>query len=240
MRNLPEKLIRMIYPARCPVCDRPVQPFTASVCSRCADIPRETGENVCMKCGKGMGDPAKEYCADCRRTVHRFHRGAAVFTYRSIQAGIYRFKYSGRREYADYFGDRMAEMICRKFDPSEIDLLIPVPLAVRRKRQRGYNQAELLADRVSRKLKIPVEKEVLFRVKETVPMKNMDMAARRVNLKNAFHVYGNKVKLKSIMLVDDIYTTGATVDACAEVLLKAGASKVCFAMLAIGEDLDGE
>ena len=145
-----------------------------------------------------------------------------------MAASIYRFKYGGRREYADYFGREMArrlrEQAARGVFP-RADLLVPVPLSPARYRRRGFNQARLLADVISRDTGIPVREDLLRRDEETAPMKGMTA-----------HVYGNDVNLKSIMLIDDIYTTGATMDACASRLMEAGARSVCFLALAIGEN----
>ena len=116
------------------------------------------------------------------------------------------------------------------------DMLVPVPVSSRRYRKRGYNQAALLAGEISRDTGIPVREDLLQRTADTLPMKNMGFADRQNNLKKAFHCSGNDVKLSSIMLIDDIYTTGATVDACAQALYRRGAARVCFLTLAIGED----
>ena len=93
---------------------------------------------------------------------------------------------------------------------------------------------------MARYTKIPVRTDVLRRVEDTLPMKNMDVSARQNNLKKAFHASGNDVELNSIMLIDDIYTTGATIDACALALYRKGARRVCFMTLAVGEDNHAE
>ena len=114
-------------------------------------------------------------------------------------------------------------------------MLVPVPVSPGRLRQRGYNQALILAQEVSRRTGIPVREDVLYRVSDTRPMKNMGPEERQNNLKKAFQCHGNDVELNSIMLIDDIYTTGATVDACARALYRQGARRVCFLTLAIGD-----
>lgn len=176
------------------------------------------------------------YCADCRRARHLYDRGCAVYRYRSCSGAIYRYKYRGRAEYADYFGRKMADRVREVFGNTQIDMLVPVPLSRDRFRERGYNQALFLARVMSQQLGIPARADVLMRTEATAPMKNMTAAQRQKSLKNAFFVYGNDVKLKSIMLVDDIYTTGATMDACTRVLRGAGALHVSFCTLAIGEN----
>ena len=115
-------------------------------------------------------------------------------------------------------------------------MLIPVPISAHKLLERGYNQAGLLAQQVARRTGIPVREDILLRSGDTKPMKHMSASQRRQNLKKAFTVHGNDVKCKVIMLIDDIYTTGATMDACAAVLKEAGAAKVVWMTLAIGED----
>ena len=167
-------------------------------------------------------------------------RGAATFRYRSISGSLYRFKYEGRREYADYYGVEMArtlEDFLAQAGSSHIpDLLVPVPCSAQRLRKRGYNQAAVLAQKLSERSQIPVAESALERSRDTQAMRIMSASERQNNLKKAFHAYGNSVRLKSIMLIDDIYTTGATIDACAGALLEAGAKEVSFLTLAIGEN----
>lgn len=227
----------LLFPRRCPICDRPVKPFGALVCTGCEKVPEYVGEVTCRKCGKPVR-PEQEYCEDCRGQRHLYTRGAAVFTYRSISGSLYRFKYEGRREYASYYGREMAGRLLQEAERNGSmlpDILVPVPVSPQRFRSRGYNQAALLAREVSAGTGIPVREDILGRRTNTQAMRNMAAGDRKKNLKKAFFVYGNGVRLKSIMLVDDIYTTGATVDACTEVLLAAGAESVSFLTLAIGE-----
>lgn len=234
-----ERAQDLLFPRRCPICDRPVKPFGALLCESCEEVPEPVGRITCRRCGKPVL-PEQEFCADCRRERHLYTRGMAVFTYRSVSGSLYRFKYEGRREYAKYYGLKMAERLrgemCLYNNKEELpDYLVPVPVSAGKLRQRGYNQAALLAGEVSARTGIPAREDLLMRLTDTRAMRNMSAQDRKKNLKKAFHVYGNGVRLKSIMLVDDIYTTGATIDACAGALLSAGAVSVSFLALAIGE-----
>lgn len=167
---------------------------------------------------------------------HLYDRGCAVYRYRSCSGAIYRYKYQGRIEYADYFGKMMSDRVRDVFGGQHFDMLVPIPISRKRRSERGYNQAERLAAVMAEELKIPMRSDVLMRRADTAPMKNMTAVQRQKSLKNAFFVYGNDVELKSIMLVDDIYTTGSTMDACTRVLRGAGAQHVSFCTLAIGEN----
>ncbi len=205
------------------------------ICRECRQKLHYICEPACKKCGKSLEHDETEYCGDCRRRTHRYTRGRAVFPYdRLLRASIARFKYKGRREYADFYAEEMAEQyedLLRSWNP---DALVPIPLHKTRKRKRGFNQAQLLAEKLGKRLEIPVEKRILERTKKTGPQKELNDVQRRANLKNAFQVRQNDVRLKRIVLVDDIYTTGSTIDAAAAVLLEHGAEKVYFLTICIG------
>ena len=235
----PTPVLDLLFPRRCPICDKPVNPYGSLICRECGPVPQPVGDCVCCRCGKPVS-PEEEYCADCRKTRHLYYRGAAAFRYRSVSGSLYRFKYEGRREYADYYAREMAKTLERLLmelgDRHRPDLLVPVPCSAARMRKRGYNQAAVLAEKLSEIVNIPVENGSLKREKDTGALRGMTASERQNNLKKAFHVYGNGVRLKSIMLIDDIYTTGATIDACAGALLEAGAKEVSFLTFAIGEN----
>lgn len=229
----------LLFPRRCPICDRPVHPFGALICPECEERMTELSPErdvLCCRCGKPLSDPTAEYCGDCAGGGHEYLRGCAVYRYREVSGAIYRFKYEGRAEYADFFGMRMAQRLGEEFDPAKIDAMIPVPLSEERCQSRGYNQAGLLARRIGQETGIPVREDILLRGRGTQVLRSMSADARRANLKNAFIVSADDVKSKVYVLVDDIYTTGATMDACAGALRLAGAAGVFFITLAIGED----
>lgn len=236
MRRVARAAEDLLYPRRCPLCDRPVRPFGSLICRECEKLPVRVTGSTCRRCGKALADPAAEYCGDCLRTRHVFESGGAVFEYHSIQGAIYRFKYDGRAEYADWFGREMAEKLCTMMRQERwrADALIPVPLYEKRRKERGYNQAALLAQQVSRRTGIPVREDILVRVRATAPMKNKSLDDRRISLQGAFFACSVEDNRKSFIIVDDIFTTGATVDACAEALYHAGAVSVHFLTLAVG------
>lgn len=191
----------------------------------------------CLKCGKPLTDDRKEYCADCRTGRQLYHSGRALYEYESVSDAVFRFKYGGRREYAAFFGQEMAAELGGFIRKSSPDGLLPVPLSKKRFSDRGYNQAALLAGEIGRRLKIPVYDHLVRRIKNTVPQKELNAAERQNNLKKAFKIAENDVKLSTIMIVDDIYTTGSTVNALAEVLLAAGVKEVRFISLSTGSGL---
>ena len=117
----------------------------------------------------------------------------------------------------------------------DIDLIIPVPLHASRKRRRGFNQAEIIAEELSHLTGIPVRNDLLFRIRRTRPQKRLGENERRQNLQGAFAVKKTQSLPSNILLIDDIYTTGSTVERCAKMLRLAGAENVYFLTVSIGQ-----
>lgn len=228
-------LLELLFPARCPVCDR-IQPMGSQMCPACTEKLIEVRAPYCCKCGKPMMDEQEEYCRDCSENAHEYRQGRALYEYRSVRKSLYRFKYKGRKEYAEVYGRLLAEHMKDIISCWNPDALIPVPLHRSKKRIRGYNQAQELALVLGRYLQIPVETKIIRRIKKTVPQKQLDRQMRQNNLKKAFKIAGNDVKLSTIIIIDDIYTTGSTVDAMTAILREAGVQNVYFITLAIGRE----
>lgn len=225
--------VRLLYPLHCPVCDGIVSDMEEQICPECERKLRLLMPPWCMRCGKKV-EEGQELCADCTVRQHTFLRGRALYEYDSIAPSLYRFKYSHRQEYAAFFGEQAAGYLGEFIRGVHPDALIPIPLHPARKNKRGYNQAELFADQLGQRMGIPVRKDYLVRVKNTVPLKYLNPSQRQNNLKKAFNIRGNDVKLEVIILIDDIYTTGATMDEAASVLKSAGVKSVYCLTLACG------
>ena len=145
-------------------------------------------------------------------------------------------KFHNKKEYLDFYGPYMAEVLGKRILAWDAQALIPVPLHRSKRRKRGFNQAEILAVEVGRALGIPVRTDVVQRIRNTRPQKDLSLRERQNNLKGAFKIIQYDVKLKKIILVDDIYTTGSTIDGIAGKLLEQGAEEVYFIALCIGKD----
>lgn len=234
IKSLREFFLDLLFPRRCPVCDRPVAPFGSLVCASCEQTFQYIKQPCCLKCGKPLAQEEQEYCHDCSVHRHYFDRGMALFEYKSISGSLYRFKYKGRQEYAAYYAFRMAENCKRFIEECRPDALVPVPIHKSRRYRRGYNQAEVLARELSVLTGIPVVTDLILRVHKTAPMKDLSAAERQNNLKKAFKICRNDVKLSTIIIIDDIYTTGSTIDAMSIELRKAGVERIYFMTLAIG------
>ena len=183
----------IIYPRRCPLCDGVMSSFEIRDghlrrgryihpgCSKSAKFVRGS---TCMKCGKPLGkNSTDEYCTDCVRAHHLFDRGFSVFEYRSVSGSVYRFKYLGRREYAEYYAKAAQKLLGKRLMGLGIDAVIPVPMYKGKERKRGYNQADVFARAVSRTLRLPYRGDLIERKRDTVPMKELDAVGRRNKLK---------------------------------------------------------
>ncbi len=234
LRMAARPVLDLFFPRRCPVCDEPVKPWNALICKDCAHLPAYPEPPFCMKCGKHLDREEKEYCKNCALNAHLYDRGRALFDYKSISLSIARFKYAGRQEYAAFYAACMAERLGGFIRDCGAQALVPVPLHKSRMRRRGYNQAEVLARELSALTGIPVVTDWIIRAEKTAPMKDLSAQERQNNLKRAFKIRRNDVKLSTVIIIDDIYTTGSTMDAMSCELKKAGVKRIYFVALAIG------
>jgi ComF family protein len=182
------------------------------------------------------------HCGECLEKPKRFRKARAFGVYdQALMESIHRFKYKGKVQLARPLGTLLLAAMLIYWDDDPPDLLVPVPLHARRFRERGFNQAFLLIRDLPRMVAaLPVQlsnirtaREVLLRNRWTDPQIGLGRSTRLQNIKNAFSVSDEtRVFQKKILLVDDVYTTGATVDECAGALLKAGAEWVDVLTLA--------
>ncbi len=232
-KNFIRHSMQLLFPTRCPVCDGIVSPYGEQICLACMKQLKLLTPPWCMKCGKKL-DCEGEFCKDCSEKPHSFVRGRALYEYGSVAASVYRMKYGGRQEYALYFGEEMARYLGGFIRQIQPDGIIPIPLHKRRLYKRGYNQAALLARTLGKCMDIPVYEKMLLRTKDTKPLKLQNPVERQNNLKKAFIIGENDVKLKTIIIVDDIYTTGSTINEAARVLRQYGVEKIYYVTLACG------
>ena len=208
-----------------------------ALCDRCMNMFHWANGRTCEKCGKILQDHyMHEICTDCRENAHDFEKG-----YTCVQYGIHErdlllsFKYGGKA----YIGEKIAEIMADRIENEdlEIDLIIPVPMHKSKQKERGYNQAEIIAKHLAKKLSLPCSAKLLLRTGKTVAMSGLSPFERRMNMENAFSITeraAEKAKGKRILLVDDIYTTGSTVSACSQMLMAKGAREVRVITFAAG------
>ena len=230
--QFPRAALDALYPRRCPVCGEIVTPKGRLICPSCLLRLSPVKSPVCQKCGKEVWSEEIEYCPDCVKHRRSFARGMALFNYTEEAArSMAAVKYKNKREYLDFYGAALAARYEKQIRRMHADVLVPVPVHPSRKRARGFNQAEVLAVCLEKRLGIPVGSGMLIRDKKTKPQKELSAADRLKNLSGAFRAGTIPEGIKTVLLVDDIYTTGSTVEACARALRNAGVSRVYFVVI---------
>lgn len=193
-------------------------------------------EPRCKRCGKPVRYSEQEFCADCSGQDFFYEHGRSIWLHKGpVRWSIYQFKYHNRRIYGEFYAEEWYRLYGYKLKEWEIDVIIPIPLHKKRRRKRGYNQAEILAEQLGKLCGIPVNAKAVVRVENTRPQKELNNTERKKNLKKAFCVTKHWRREKNVLIVDDIYTTGNTIDAVARLLKEKGAHKVMFLTISIGQ-----
>ena len=233
MKEAGNALLSLLYPHTCPFCGVVTK---EPMCSKCADRIRPVAEPKCKKCGKPISSEKQEYCYDCTRTSHFYDRGFGLWLHQGqVKKSIYKYKYYNHRIYSQFYAGQLADIYGPVIHQWNIDLIIPIPLYKKRRRQRGYNQAELVARELGKILSIPVDAKNLQRLRNTAPQKQLEMKKRKSNLMHAFALKREFIPVSNVLLIDDIYTTGNTINSAARVLKHEGVQKVYFLTISIGQ-----
>lgn len=152
-----------------------------------------------------------------------------------MRKSIALFKYKNKRKLADFYAKEIYRRWSSEFDRLGIDVLVPVPISKQKRKERGYNQAELISKRLGELMKVEVDKDCLIRKHNTTPQKSLDNVERYNNLKNAFGIKDISKNINNILIIDDIYTTGATIDTCARLFKEHGFDNIYYASVCIGK-----
>lgn len=206
------------------------------ICKECNKGLERVISPVCLKCGKPVESQEQEYCKDCDKISKTYEKGFPVFLYNDkMKKSITRFKYNNKREYAKFYGCEIVRTYGKQIKDLQIEVIIPVPVHKSRLRKRGFNQAELIGKEVAKGLGIECRTDLVFRTKKTVAQKELNDKQRIKNLKKAFNIGENEVQFKKVLLIDDIYTSGATIEAITWILMTNGVEKVYYTSVCIGK-----
>ena len=232
--NIFSQFIDIIYPPRCHICQKFLN--TPSFCPQCLDGFSEITSPLCPICGRPFvsGVDYDHACEDCLRKRPFYDKAAAPYLYEGIlMKAIHKFKYEEKSYLADSMGPLFASFAEKWLENMDDCLVMPVPLHPKRLRERGFNQSLLLARYISKLPGRELDFLSLKRVRYTLPQTGLKSAERRKNVRRAFGVKDRRaVKGRTIILVDDVATTGNTLNECAKVLKKAGAKKIFCMVLA--------
>ncbi len=223
-----EPVLAALFPSLCAACGVSLaRPLRGPLCEPCwRSLPRH--KNPLCACGVPLTGLLASQCGRCRRGSSLIQRGLSLGPYEgALRTLIHQLKYRAKRRVAG----RLAELLVAEATAAGVlaprVVLVPVPLHPRRLAERGFNQSELLAAAVARIAKLGVQPRALVRRKDTPPQTGLSAAARRRNVAGAFAVRQRaRIQARTVVLVDDVLTTGATARACAGALRQAGASAV--------------
>ncbi len=230
MGSFSERLFQFLLPPQCICCEKFLPEGQWGICANCLSGIHWMEPPYCSVCGMPFisREVGTHLCGACLTQKKYFTKARALGFYEgSLQEAIHRWKYEGKTYLTPFLGKWMAEGLSRHWEVDLFDLLAPVPLHKQRLRERGFNQALLLVKELSRRTGIPYLKRVLRKRRSTIPQANLSGEEREKEVRGVFFVTAReKVKGKSILLVDDVYTTGATVRECSKALIAAGAERV--------------
>ena len=227
-------VVDLLFPPRCVACRR----LGAWLCPDCQNKVEAIRPPVCRWCGLPLEEPAPppsallqhalSTCERCREGLHEFD-GLVAYAFHTdpLRQAIHELKYEDLRSLAAPLGRLMAQgwsLLAPRDD--DVDVIVPVPLHPTRQRQRGYNQAALLARELGAHLQRPVVEDALIRTKATAPQVGLNAQERQANVRDAFQCVNSSLGGKRVLLVDDVCTTGATLEAASAALRKGGVSSV--------------
>lgn len=223
-----QTLVDLIYPPVCAGCGGEVAGTGPPVCEACLLSAPRIEKPVCQTCGASVDNPHTKRCHECPEKVH-YHRARAVLDYQdeTVKKLIHGLKFQYQTSLSVPLGGLLLEGFEQYFKDEQYDAIIPVPLHSRRKRQREFNQATLLAQTIQRAHNLPIIENVVQRIRHTRPQTSMTPVKRKTNVLGAFEVKGSsEIQGAQLLVVDDIYTTGSTTNEIARELIEAGAKHV--------------
>jgi len=243
VKYIKEGLLNLIFPLDCRICEKPIRESKGySICEDCFKTIELIDKPYCVKCGKpflistDLFRQDKEIlCVDCKRKKYSFEFARSVGIYHGVlKECIHLFKYYGEKKLAEPFGELLIDYLVKdKEFKKKVDLIIPVPLHKNDLKERGFNQSVLLSRIIGNYFSIPVKEEVLIKKKLTSSQVNLSKKDRENNILRAFSIdKPEEIKGENILILDDIFTTGSTVEECAKELKKAKVNNIFILTLA--------
>lgn len=232
--NLGQGFARLLYPSHfvCMVCDSELNEDSACcLCPKCKETLPYLNGQICEKCGSPEVMEGEAVCDRCKGKTMPFEQARAVFAYQAeIKALVHKFKYSGKTYLAKPLAECMADCLKLHCPNLTFDCIVPVPMFPAKKKKRGFNQAELLAKELSEIVKLPLELNGLARTIDNLPQTTLNFDERQKNLEQSFHCDKGFFKKKTVLLVDDVFTTGATARTVSEILKTQGKAENVFVL----------
>lgn len=219
-KDIKLKLIHIVFPNKCPSCRRVISPCEI-LCEDCFEKLKIPSGERCKICFS-----KKEYC-NCASKPKFFFRAVSPFLYKdSVKNALLYLKNKKSNRLAEYFAKEMVKTFDKDFSDTKIDAIIPVPLHKSKLKSRGFNQSELLADEISKLKGIPVIKNCLIQAEKNTSQHNLKYKHRYQNVKGVYRASGIPIDCLTVLLVDDIMTSGATLNECSKMLRLEGVLKI--------------
>ena len=254
LRRMGNEMLDLVYPPGlyCICCGKITDDSrTYRLCNECMKSMNWNTGRHCAKCGRPLADTDPgELCFGCAQKVSAgqeisFDKGYACTGYGACaQSVIFALKYGGRADIADTLGEIMFDYMLAEYTADELsamyDIVISVPIHSDKLKKRGFNHAELIGRSFAGRAGLRFDPGALVRTRETVPMKGLGPEERRANIRGAFEIRNSRLPLiqgSRILLTDDIFTTGSTIDEIASLLKSCGAERVDFIAFAAAGDM---
>lgn len=241
LQLIKESVAELLFPPLCGFCDRPIKRHGLTCCPECQRQLRSIPAAACGTCGiplSAFTAADLQICGRCLSTPPPYQTARYGYYYEtSLRQGILRFKYAGHLHLADLLGGLLIEEFRRHYEGQPMDLIVPVPIHSRRIVHRGFNQSVVLSERLAAATGLPVERKLLVKTKDTPPQATLGRTERLKNLAGSFSVrHAERLRDKSILLVDDVATTGSTITEASKTIMKAGAGKISVLVLSLRRD----
>lgn len=224
-------LLDFFFPNFCVICSKKIKRNIFSICEGCVNQIEKSNPN----------DIIEFYHNNLReeRLINNFYSAYEFIRDGIFQQIVHKFKYNGKSQLGILLGRKLGEELLKQPWIEEIDLIVPVPIHRNKKMQRGYNQSSLIAEGIYQIINKPIDERIIKRIRNTETQTHLNLQERIENVKGAFKIMNkNKLKGKSILIVDDVCTTGSTVNEVARTLLNAGAREINLATLAFVKERD--
>ena len=230
MKGIISSLIHLIYPNKCPICGEILEKDSI-LCKSCLSGLKKLSPPFCPICSVPFPDGESHICEACLRRRPYFESISSAYIYEGTASkAIHLFKFQRKKSVGRAIGMLLSEFASnwwKGISKKDIEyVVVPVPLGKRRLRERGFNQSLTIARYVSKGLNLAIDYLSLRRIKETEQQSVLGTEERKRNVRNAFEVFGDALKGKGIILVDDVATTGSTLNECAKALRRAGVEEI--------------
>jgi ComF family protein len=232
-------LLQIVYPATCLACGGSPEQYQDRLCSSCRHLLANLNTQVCPRCAATVGPyvELEDGCTHCRKLSFPFERVLRLGPYSgALREAVLRTKHLAGEDLAEALGQLWADVSFKEFQALGVQAVVPVPLHWFKRWKRGYNQSEALAQPLAAKLGLPCLKRCLRRTRYTSQQTQPSVVNRLSNVHNAFKArIPGKLRKKSLLLVDDVFTSGSTASEAAKALKRGGAGKIIVAVLARAE-----